>query len=170
MKIKVTKEVLEIIKSAILQEIKARDFYRAVYAQLQDRGASLKLDVMAETEEEHRRILTNWYKELTGKEPSPPEEEQEGRIKIEYPMIDATLQDVVRIIYEAEERAYQFYKEAADRTEEPESKKVFLKLAQMEKGHEDFFRDEYQVLAEDVSIRFADEEIPWMIEEGPIVP
>jgi len=80
------------------------------------------------------------------------------------PRRDARLADVVKIIYEAEERAYQFYKNAADKVEDPEEKKTFLKLAQMEKSHEEHFKEEYHTLVEDASIRFADEEIPWMIE------
>ncbi len=162
---KASKEVLSIIELAILQEIKARDFYRAIAPQLPDKGASLKLNIMADTEEEHRKILFNWYKHLTGHEPAIPESKKEDvQKRIATPPRDATLQDVVKIIYEAEERAYLFYKEAAEKTEDPDSKNVFQKLAQMEKSHEDFFRGEYQTLVEDTSIRFGDEEIPWMIE------
>ncbi len=162
--------VIKIIEAAIGEEIKARDFYRAIIAQLPDKGAQLKLDVMARTEDEHRKILSSWYTKLTKKEYVPPAEKKEGYIRIEAPRRDARLADIVKIIFEAEERAYQFYKDAADRVEDPEEKNTFLKLAQMEKGHEEHFREEYHALVEDTSIRFADEEIPWMIEEGPIVP
>lgn len=162
---KASKGVLDIIELAILQEIKARDFYRSIASQLPDKGASLKLSIMADTEEEHRKILSNWYKHLTGHEPAIPESrKKEAKRMIATPPKDATLQDVVKIIYEAEERAYQFYKEAGEKAEDPDSSNVFKKLAQMEKSHEDFFRGEYQTLVEDTSIRFGDEEIPWMIE------
>ncbi len=164
------KEVIQIIEDAIGQEIKSRDFYLSISAQLPDRGARLKLDVMAKLEDEHGRILSDWYSKLTGKEYTPPLEKKEGFIKIETPRRDAKIQDIVKIIYEAEERAYEFYKDAADKVEGPEEKNTFLKLAQMEKGHEEHFKDEYHALVEDTSIRFADEEIPWMIEEGPITP
>ncbi|MFQ5957022.1 MAG: ferritin family protein, partial [Candidatus Brocadiales bacterium] len=162
---KASKEVLSIIELAILQETKARDFYRSVASQLPDKGASLKLSIMADTEEEHRRILFNWYKHLTGYDPVIPESrKKEVKRMIATPPRDATLQDVVKLVYEAEERAYQFYNEAAEKAEDPDSKNVFKKLAQMERSHEDFFRGEYQTLVEDTSIRFGDEEIPWMIE------
>ena len=162
---KPTKEVLDIIESAIIQEIKARDLYRSIASQLPDKGACLKLSIMADTEEEHRKILTNWYKHLVGHEPDISELNKK-RVKrmMKEPPKDATLQDIVKVIYEAEERAYQFYKKAGEKTADPGSKKVFEKLAKMEKNHEDFFRGEYETLVEDTSIRFGDEEIPWMIE------
>ncbi|MFQ5863062.1 MAG: ferritin family protein, partial [Candidatus Brocadiales bacterium] len=162
---KVSKKVLSIIELSILQEIKARDFYRSIASQLPDKGASLKLSIMGDTEEEHRKILSNWYKRLTGHDPVIPEsKKKEARRMVATPPRDALLKDVVKLIYEAEERAYQFYKEASEKAEDPDSKSVFQKLAQMEKSHEDFFRGEYQTLVEDTSIRFGDEEIPWMIE------
>lgn len=162
---KASKKVLNIIELGILQEIKARDFYRSVASQLPDKGANLKLSIMADTEEEHRKILTDWYKRLTGHEPDIPEAgKKEARRMVKTPPKDATIKDVVKIVYEAEERAYNFYKEAGEKAEDPDSKKVFGKLAQMEKNHEDFFRGEYNTLAEDMSIRFGDEEIPWLIE------
>lgn len=156
--------VIKIIEAAIGEEIKARDFYKSISAQLPDKGAQLKLDVMARTEDEHKRILSAWYTKLTGKKYTPPVEKKEGYIKIEAPRRDAKFPNIVKIIYESEERAYQFYKDAADKVEDPEEKKTLLKLAQMEKGHEEHFREEYRTLVEDASIRFADEEIPWMIE------
>ncbi len=155
---------IKIIEAAIVEEIKARDFYKTISAQLPDKGAQLKLEVMSKTEDEHRQILSTWYTKLTGKEYSPPEEKKEGFVKIETPRRDSKLSDILKIIYEAEARAYQFYKDAADRVEDPEEKKILLKLAQMEQSHEDYFKGEYQTLVEDTSIRFADEEIPWMIE------
>jgi len=156
--------VIKIIEDAVGEEIKARDFYKSIMAQLPNKGAQLKLDVMAKAEDEHRRILSGLYARLAGREYTPPIEKKEGYIRIEVPRRDARLADVVKIICEAEERAYQFYKDAADKVEDPEEKKTFLKLAQMEKSHEEHFKEEYHTLVEDASIRFADEEIPWMIE------
>ncbi len=162
---KASEEVLSIIELGILQEIKARDFYRSIATQLPDKGASLKLSIMADTEEEHRKILANWYKGLVGRDPVIPESrKKDAKRMVATPPRDATLKDVVKLIYEAEEKAYRFYKEAAEKAEGTDSKKVFEKLAKMEKSHEDFFRGEYQTLVEDASIRFGDEEIPWMIE------
>jgi len=162
---KASKEVLGIIELAILQEIKARDFYRSIASQLPDKGANLKLNIMSDTEEEHRKILCNWYKRLTGNEPVIPESrKKEAKKLIATPPKNATIKDVVKSICEAEQKAFQFYTEAGEKAGDPDSKNVFKKLAQMEKSHEDFFRGEYETLVEDTSIRFGDEEIPWMIE------
>ncbi len=162
---KASKKVLRVIELGILQEIKARDFYRTVAAQLPDKGANLKLNIMADTEEDHRKILTDWYKHLVGHEPDISDtRKKEAKRLIKTPPKDATLKDVVKLICEAEGRAYNFYKTAGEKTEDPDSRKVFEKLAQMEKSHEEFFQDEYNTLVEDASIRFGDEEIPWLIE------
>lgn len=162
---KASKKVLRVVELGILQEIKARDFYRSIASQLADKGANLKLDIMADTEEEHRKILTDWYKHLVGHEPDISEaKKKEAKRLIKTPPKDSTIKDVVKVICEAEERAYNFYKTAGEKTEDPDSRKVFEKLARMEKSHEEFFRDEYNTLVEDASIRFGDEEIPWLIE------
>ncbi len=165
MKMKASKDVLNIIELAIVQEIKERDFYRSIASQLPDKGACLKLSSMARAEDKHRRDLSNWYKHLTGKHPIIPESRsKEVRRIVATPPRDATIKDVVKIIYEAEERACKFYEKAAAKTKDDDSKKVFHELAEMERRHEEFFRGEYQTLVEDASIRFGDEEIPWMIE------
>ncbi len=162
---KVSEDVLNIIELAIVQEIKERDFYRSIASQLPDKGARLKLSIMADTEDEHRRDLSNWYKRLTGKYPILPESmSKEVKRIVATPPRDATIKDVVKLIYEAEERACKFYEKAAAKAKDDDSKKVFHELAEMERRHEEFFLGEYQTLVEDASIRFGDEEIPWMIE------
>ncbi|MHC4196417.1 MAG: ferritin family protein [Planctomycetota bacterium] len=162
---KASKKVLDTIKSGILQEIKARDFYRSIASQLPDGGASLKLSIMADVEEDHRRILTKWYKDLSGQDPVMSDSKKKGTKRlIELPPKNASLKDVVKVIYEAEARAYQFYKDAEDKTEDAESKKIFQKLARMEKSHEEFYRGEYEALTVEASLMFADEDIPWLVE------
>ncbi len=163
--LKASDDVLNIIELAIVQEIKDRDFYRSIASQLPDKGARLKLSIMADTEEKHRRDLSSWYKCLTDKFPNIPESRsKEVKRIVATPPRDATIKDVVKIIYEAEERACTFYEKAAVKAKGYDSKKVFHELAEMERRHEEFFRGEYQTLVEDASIRFGDEEILWMIE------
>ena len=67
---KASKKVLDTIKLGILQEIKARDFYRSIASQLPDGGTNLKLTIIADVEEDHRGILSKWYKDLSGKDPA----------------------------------------------------------------------------------------------------
>ncbi len=160
-----SKKVLDTIKLGILQEIKARDFYYSMASQLPDGGANLKLTIIGDVEEDHRRILAKWYKDLSGKDPVISASAKKGTKRpIETPSKSADLKDIVRIIYEAEAKAYQFYKDAEDSTEDAECKKVFQKLGQMEKSHEQFYRGEYESLTVEASLMFADEDIPWQIE------
>ncbi len=162
---KASKKVLDTIKLGILQEIKARDFYRSIASQLPDGGTNLKLTIIADVEDDHRRILSKWYKDLSGKDPAISDStKKDTKRTIETPPENASLKDVVRIIYEAEARAYQFYKDAEDKTEDAECKKVFQKLGRMEKSHEQFYRGEYDSLTVEASLMFADEDIPWLVE------
>ncbi|HLG28656.1 MAG TPA: ferritin family protein [Candidatus Brocadiales bacterium] len=158
--------ILEIIEKAIAEEKKARDFYSKMASQMSDKGARLKLEVMAATEQKHHDFLTSWYIELCGHEPqilesSPPKADE--IVKIRRPAKEESFQDIIGIIVEAEKHAYTFYKEAALKATEPEHKKVFEMLATMEQSHVEQFKGEYQYASEKV-IRFADEDIPWMME------
>lgn len=155
--------ILEVIEKAIAEEKKARNFYSKMASQMSDKGAKLKLDAMAATEQKHQDFLTSWYIELCGREPQVSESRAAEIVKIRIPGKEASFQDIIKIIIEAEQRAYTFYKEAASKTTEPEHKKVFEMLATMEQSHVEQFKGEYQYASEKV-IRFADEDIPWMME------
>ncbi|MBI2559723.1 MAG: ferritin family protein [Planctomycetes bacterium] len=155
---------LKIIEKAIAEERKARDFYSKMALQVNDKGARLKLEVMAATEQKHYDFLKSWYIELCGHEPQISAEPTDAEIvKIREPGKEAHFQDIIGIIVETEQRAYKFYKDAASKTTEPENKKVFEMLAAMEQSHVEQFKGEYQYASER-TIRFADEDIPWMME------
>ena len=155
--------ILEIIEKAIAEEKKARDFYSKMASQMSDKGARLKLEVMAATEQKHHDFLISWHIELCGHEPQILESRAAEIVKIRKPGKEAHFQDIIGIIVEAEQHAYAFYKEAASKATELEHKKVFEMLATMEQSHVEQFKGEYQYASEK-TIRFADEDIPWMME------
>ena len=155
--------ILEIIEKAIAEEKKARNFYSTLASQMSDKGARLKLEVMAATEQKHHDFLTSWYIELCGHEPQILESGGAEIVKIRRPGKEARFEDIIGIIVDAEKHAYTFYKEAASKATELEHKKVFEMLATMEQSHVEQFKGEYQYASEK-TIRFADEDIPWMME------
>ncbi len=60
---------LDIVEVAMAEELKARDFYKKVSAQLNDKAAKLKFDVMSDTEQEHYDLLKKWYMDNYGQSP-----------------------------------------------------------------------------------------------------
>ncbi len=156
--------ILEIIEKAIVEEKKASDFYSKMASQVSDKGAKLKLEVMAATEQKHHDFLTSWYIELCGHEPQILELKDAEIVKIRTPGKEASFQDIIKIIIEAEQHAYSFYKEAVSKATDQEHKNVLGMLAIIEQTHVEEFKSEYQYASEK-TIRFADEDIPWMMEE-----
>lgn len=155
--------ILEIVEKALTEEKKASNFYSKMASQVSDKGARLKLDVMAATEQKHYDFLRSWYVELFGREPQIPEFRDAEIVKIRIPGKKANFGDVIRTIIEAEQHAYAFYKRAASKATNVEHKNVLEMLASMEQSHVEQFKGEYQYASEK-TIRFADEDIPWMME------
>ncbi len=70
---KASNKVLRVVELGILQEIKARDFYRSIASQLPDKGANLKLDIMADALMKYETINELQIKDIMeGREPRPP--------------------------------------------------------------------------------------------------
>lgn len=155
--------ILEIIEKAIAEEKKASNFYSKMASQVSDKGAKLKMEVMSAVEQKHYDFLIAWFIELYGHEPKILEPSEAKIVKIKTPGKEAIFQDIIKVIIEAEQHAYTFYKEAAAKTTDPEHKKVLEMLAEVEQSHVEEFKGEYQYASEKI-IRFADEDIPWMME------
>ncbi len=60
---------LSIVETAMAEELKARDLYKKISAQLEDKAAKLKFDVMADAEQRHYERLRKWYEDTFGKSP-----------------------------------------------------------------------------------------------------
>jgi rubrerythrin len=155
--------ILEIIEKALAEEKKASNFYSILASQTSNKGAKLKLDVMAATEQKHYDFLRTWYIEICGHEPQVLECKDAEIVKIRTPGKESSFQDIIKIIVEAEQHAYRFYKDAASKTTDPEQKDILEMLATVEQSHVQEFKSEYQYASEE-TIRFADEDIPWMME------
>lgn len=154
---------LNIVETAMAEELKARDFYKKVSIQLEDKAAKLKFDVMSDTEQEHYELLKKWYVDNYGRSPKVKEIKTAKAVKVKKPKQEATYEDIIKIIINAEERAYGFYKDAAKKTKDKDAKRLFEMLADMERAHTNQFKDEYRVITEP-SLWCAEEDIPWMLE------
>ncbi len=154
---------LSIVETAMAEELKASALYKKISAQLEDKAAKLKFDIMSEAEQKHYERLKNWYEDNFGEIPKDIKIKTFKAVKIKKPEKKANYEDVIKKIIDTEEKACKFYENAAKKTKDEGAKKLFETLIKMERAHVTQFKDEFRIITEP-SLRFADEEIPWMLE------
>lgn len=154
---------LDIVETAMAEELKASGLYKKISAQLEDKAAKLKFDVMADAEQRHYEKLKEWYEENFGKSPKTKKIKVAKAVKVKKPDKKATYEDVIKIIIDAEKNACKFYENAAKKTNDKGAKKLFEALIKMESAHVTQFKDEFRIITEP-SLWCAEEEIPWMLE------
>ena len=154
---------LSIVETAMAEELKASALYKKISEQLEDKAAKLKFDVMSEAERKHYERLKKWCEDSFGEIPKDVKIKTLKAVKIEKPEKNANYEDVIKKIIDTEENACKFYENAAKRTKDEGAKKLFETLVKMESAHVTQFKDEFRIITEP-SLRFADEEIPWMLE------
>ncbi len=154
---------LSIVETAMAEELKASALYKKISAQLEDKAAKLKFDIMSEAEQKHYERLKNWYEDSFGEIPKDIKIKTLKAVRIKTPEKKANYEDVIKKIISTEENACKFYEKAAEKTENEGAKKLFETLIKMERAHVTQFKDEFRVITEP-SLLFAEEEIPWMLE------
>ncbi len=153
----------KILETAIVQENRSKKFYLKMREQIRNEDAKKRLKLMADAEQEHEEILISWYEDAYGKTFDPESISlPENTLDIQKHDDNAALIDVVRLIAKAENKAYQFYKNAAFTAKTPEEKRLFETLASAEQMHADQSLTELDMLAGE-EFFFSDEEIPWEI-------
>ncbi|MCF6149571.1 MAG: ferritin family protein [Candidatus Kuenenia sp.] len=158
-------DVKSIIETAIAEEKKANRFYLNLASQMKEKGARMKFEIMADLELKHYESLLTYYEGKFGQRPAIKEVEVFTIVRPETPSRTASFEEAIKIIMDTEQRAYEFYKKASERSTDPKDKKIFKTLAKMEQAHFEQFRTEYNYATENV-IRFSSEDIPWMMEVG----
>ena len=154
---------LDIVETAMAEELKASGLYKKISAQLEDKAAKLKFDVMADAEQKHYEQLREWYEDNFGKSPKTKKIKVSKAVKVKRPEKKATYEDVIKIIIDVERNACKFYEDAAKNTKDEGAKKMFEALIRMESAHVTQFKDEFRVITEP-SLWCAEEDIPWMLE------
>ena len=154
---------LSIVETAMAEELKASALYKRISAQLEDKAAKLKFDVMSEAEQKHYERLKKWYEDSFGEIPKDIKIKTSKAVKIEKPEKKSNYEDVIKTIINTEEQACRFYENAAKKTKDEGARNLFETLIKMERAHVTQFKEEFRIITEP-SLRFADEEIPWMLE------
>ena len=155
--------IKNILETAISEEMKASRFYSNLALQMEQKGTRLKFDAMAAVEMTHYELLFSYYEK---KYKQPPVVQKTGKLKIvrpETPSKTASFADAIKVIMDTELRAYEFYKRAIEFSTDGKELEMFAMLAKVELSHYDHFRTEYNYTTE-ATIRFASEDIPWMME------
>ena len=138
--------IIKILEMAIIEEIKAKNFYFKMSVQLANSEAQSRFRHMAEAEQEHEDILKAWYEETCGYPfDASKAQSKEYKLDITEPEHNATFLDILKLIAKVENKAFQFYKEAALLARTPEEKRMFERLASLEQMHADQSQIEVQM-------------------------
>lgn len=155
-----SKDILEI---ALGEEQKASRFYMNLASQMKEKGARLKFEIMAATEQKHFELLLSYYREKFNQTPAITDRGKNKIVRPETPPGTATFEEAIKVIMDTEQKAFEFYKKAFETSTDENDRKIFNLLATMELSHYEQFRTEYNYSTE-TTIRFSSEDIPWMME------
>ncbi len=139
-------KALEIIKSAVLMEIRGQAFYKNVVEQTKSDDIKNIFNIMADEEKLHAEFLSRQYTNLKHGNASEalalPDESAENLInQILSPEIKNQISGAgfeaaaISASIDMENKAVEIYTNFANSTDQPEVKKMFLWLANWEKGH-----------------------------------
>lgn len=136
----------EILTIAIKSEIEAAKVYSSLYGRVKNEILRMKLKFLTLEEKKHRQILEKLFSQMhPDKEPKIPEHSF-------LPPLKASLGDEFSVLdlfmysLKAEKMSEEFYKEAAGKTEEKESKRILNYLTRVERSHYFMIKSEIDML------------------------
>ena len=152
-----TYDELSLIKQAIINEIEGYEFYRMAAAQAHTEEAQKAFQQLSDEEFMHVEWLQKLYKELSvGNSHNihlafvidPPVPEIFNWSKVDRKMVSLAL-SVFGIGIQMEKASIEFYKEAAEKAENPALRRLYKKLIKWEENHLIQFEKQYASLKED---------------------
>lgn len=138
--------MLEIIKSAILLELRGEAFYRKVAESSSNKDIKNIFDIMAKEEVLHTKILRDKFSEVANNKNMSDTELSgyTGMSPSDYVLSESMKNQIAAAGFEAaaisaaidmESKAIKLYSESADKATGTSEKKLFQWLADWEKGH-----------------------------------
>ena len=155
-----SQSLVDIIKGAILLELKGRAFYKNIAEQTKNEGVKEIFDTMAAEEEKHIAILSDHYTSLIENgtiKPKKYEERQEDVIS--NVLVKKVRDELTAADYEAaaitaamamEEKAVEFYSNRAETSQDEAEVALFRWLANWERSHLQFLNELDRELREKV--------------------
>jgi len=159
---------LEILAIAMQSEEEASRFYGHMAGRIGNELVKTRFRHLAEEEAGHRKMLSAFYKRLTGSEEAPPR--VTGDIHLaegEAASDDArSIEDLLQLAIRREESAKEFYRQAAEKATDPSGERMLHYLADVELGHAQLLRRELDAYHRDTGW-YTGEASPEMVHVGP---
>lgn len=136
----------EVFGVAIKSEIEATEFYSGLYDRVKNEILRMKLKFLILEEKKHRRILERIFSQRF------PEDELKIAEKSFFPPIKVSLAkklsvlDLFKLALKTEKMSEEFYREAGERAEDKESKRVLGYLVRVERSHYFIIKSEIDML------------------------
>ncbi len=136
----------EVFGVAIKSEIEATEAYSRLHKKVKNEILRMKLKFLISEEKKHHRILERLFSQRF------PEEELRIAEKSFLPPIKASLakkfsvSDLFKLALKAEKMSEEFYREAGERAEDKESKRILGYLVRVERSHYFIIKSEIDML------------------------
>jgi len=152
----------DILKEAILLEMKGKAFYQNVADKSDSEAAKKIFQMMADEEDEHILFLSkqfqNYKKNHQFEKPDERTEDPEEAIALKV-LTEQLIKETNAASFEAsaisaamdfEKRAVKLYKDRAEEAVDPFEKELYTMLAKWEMGHEKALHEMNEMLREDI--------------------
>jgi rubrerythrin len=126
-----------VILDAIGEEIAARDFYQQAARQMKDRQVSEIFEQLSRDENHHRQTLETFrFNPLARVEFIRAQDYQVAEQEAEQPFsFDLSPREALQLAMKKEEKASAMYSSLAGACRDPEIRRMYSELAEMERGH-----------------------------------
>lgn len=154
------KSVTDILKEAILLEMRGKEFYKNVSEKSDNQSTKDFFKMMSDEEDEHIKFLKTQYDHYTKNNeftaPEAPVEDDETVVQI---LTDKIKKEINAASFEAaainsamdfETRAVKIYSDRAKEATDPNEKETYEMLAKWEVGHQKFLHEINEELKESV--------------------
>jgi rubrerythrin len=144
----------EILGMAVKTEIMGQKFYLELSGKVTNPEVKKKIVSLAADEKRHERIVSDFYRQILGKEPQNLPEKGVPDILKAIRSVDVTdktqLLELLDMAIEAEALSAKFYARGAKLTSDSRTTRTFEQLAAEEDGHFDLLMAEKSALAGDL--------------------
>jgi rubrerythrin len=160
---------LEVLGMAIRSEEDAVKFYGHIADMINNEMVRDKYRHLAKEEANHRKMLIDLYKKMSGghkipsKIPGEPETAEGGAVPEQ---ISHSLEDLLILAVKREQEAREFYRKAAAAATDLSGKRILEYLVHVEKGHEMMLKSELEAYLRDKRW-YTGGEASEMIHAGP---
>lgn len=127
-----------IMQESIAEEIAARDFYRAAARRVENESVREVFEQLAREEDEHRATLETFRYNPLARVTFERVQDfgvSEGQEAIRAPSVDMAPKDALQLAMKKEQAAMMVYQRLAEGCSDAEIRKLYLELAEMERGH-----------------------------------